>query len=631
MGSVRAVRDDDREQTLPLSRAGSKWPADLLEAELQYEQRMLARIVRGDALEPTLNAICRHVEQRYPGSHCTVLLLDRSRGVLRHAASPTLPRRFAREIDGLPVGDGMGVCGTAAASGEVVIASDVLTNPLTESFVDLAQRFKLGSVWAYPMSRAGGEVIGTFAVYRELRHTPSRAELKFVSAAGNLAALAVDRDRSERALQLAANFDALTGLPNRARFLELVNTELSTSGHRLTLLMVQLDRFQQINHSVGQIAGDGLLVETSRRLRAAIGEHGLVARFSGDTFMLTTQALGNRQVDELAERVAIAMAEPFHTDGLELLLTASIGIAISDHAIDAFGLVREAEAAIQAARVGGPGHHQVYDRKLRTQQVQRLRTESQLRRAIERDELVMYYQPILSVEERSWSGVEALVRWQHPQRGLLAPDEFIPLAEETGLIIPLGKRVLEMVCEQAQEWARTLPNIQIAVNASPVELAHPTTAMEIKAAVERAQLSPSALTVEVTESALMAELDTARAVIEELQAGGVQVLLDDFGTGYSSLARLGDLPISGLKIDRRFARGLGRDPAVMPVIRAIADLAHAYGLQVVVEGIEDAEALASVDELHCGYAQGYHLGRPAPPEVVEQLLTAPLSSGNGIA
>jgi EAL domain-containing protein (putative c-di-GMP-specific phosphodiesterase class I) len=269
----------------------------------------------------------------------------------------------------------------------------------------------------------------------------------------------------------------------------------------------------------------------------------------------------------------------------------------------------------------------VYDRKLRAQQIERLRTEAQLRRAIERDELVMHYQPILSVVDRRWSGVEALVRWQHPQRGLLGPDEFVPLAEETGLIVPLGRRVLELVCAQAVRWALLLPDIQIAVNASPVELAYSATATEILETLRRAGLAPSGLTVEVTESALTGELDTARAVIEELKAAGVRVLIDDFGTGYSSLARLGELPISGLKIDRRFARGLGRDPRVLPVVRAIADLARAHGLTVVVEGIEDGDALACVDALRCEYAQGYHLGRPAPPEEIEQLLAMPLSLG----
>ena len=631
MGQGSVVRDDDGERPPPRPRVGFEESTDLIEAEYEYQQGMLARIVRGDPLERTLNAICSHVEQWHPGSHCTVLLLDRTLGVLRHAASPTLSKAFAREIDGLPVGDGMGVCGTAAARGEVVIASDVLNNPLTQSFIDLIERFNLRSVWSYPLRHRGGEVIGTFAVYREVPHTPSRTELKFVAAAGNLAALAVDRDRAERALQAAVNFDSLTELPNRARFLELVNAELSVPGRGVTLMMVQVDRFQQINHSVGQIAGDQLLLETSQRLREAIGEDGLVARFSGDTFMLMIGELGSREVDQLTELVEAAMSEPFHADGLELLLTSSIGISMSDHASDAFGLVREAEAAIHAARAGGTGHHQVYDRKLRAQQVQRLRTESQLRRAIDRGELTMYYQPILNVEDRSWSGVEALVRWQHPQRGLLAPDEFIPLAEETGLIVPLGKCVLEMVCAQAHEWAQTLPGIQIAINASPVELAHPSTATEIKSTVERSRLPPRALMLEVTESALMAELDTARAVIEELRDAGVEVFLDDFGTGYSSLARLGELPISGIKIDRRFAQGLGHDPAVMPVVRAIADLARAYGLHVVVEGIEDGAALASVDELHCEYAQGYHLGRPAPPDQVEQLLAVPLSAGSGVA
>jgi diguanylate cyclase (GGDEF)-like protein len=499
---------------------------------------------------------------------------------------------------------------------------------LTRPYVELARRFKLGSVWSYPLSRAGGEVLGTFAVYRAVKHSPNQTELDFVAAAGNLAALAVDRDRSERALQAAVNFDALTGLPNRARFLELVNAELNTEGHRLTVMMVQVDRFKRINQSVGEIAGDRLLVETSERLRGVIADRGMLARFAGDTFMLMMPALEPEEVDPFTELVTAVMSEPFHADGLELLLTTSIGIATSGSATDAFGLVREADAAIHAARAGGPGHHQVYDHKLRTQQLERLRTEAQLRRAIERDQFVVHYQPILNVKDRSWSGVEALVRWQHPERGLLSPDEFIPLAEETGLIVPLGMCVLEMVCRQARLWSRTLPGISIAINASPVQLAYPTTASEIKAVMERARLDPSALTVEVTESALMEELDTAREVLEELKAAGVHVLIDDFGTGYSSLARLGELPISGLKIDRRFSRGLGHDPNVMPVVRAIADLARAYGLDVVVEGIEDSEALASVDVLRCEYAQGFYLGRPAPADVVEELLARPLLHAN---
>jgi EAL domain-containing protein (putative c-di-GMP-specific phosphodiesterase class I) len=337
-------------------------------------------------------------------------------------------------------------------------------------------------------------------------------------------------------------------------------------------------------------------------------------------------ALDPRSLRELTERVMTAVRLPFNADGVELVLTVTVGIATSEHSSDAFALVRDADTAVQAARAGGPGGLQVYDRTLRARQVERLRTETELRRAIERDELVMHYQPILDVERQRWSGVEALVRWQHPERGLLAPIEFIPLAEETGLIVPLGRRVLELVCEQARIWSQTLPDIHIAVNASAVQLGYPTTGTEIQMMVARSGLKPGALMLEVTESALMEELDTARTVLEQLSELGVRVLIDDFGTGYSSLARLGELPISGLKIDRQFVRGLGSDPTVMPVVRAIADLARAYGLEVVVEGIEDASALAGVDELGCEYAQGYHLGRPAPAAVIEGLLASPFAT-----
>ena len=257
--------------------------------------------------------------------------------------------------------------------------------------------------------------------------------------------------------------------------------------------------------------------------------------------------------------------------------------------------------------------------------------EGELRTAIDRGEFVMRYQPILNVADHSWAGVEALVRWEHPDRGLLAPDQFIPLAEETGLIVPLGKLVLGLVCEQARKWSRTLPDIHVAVNASVVQLAHPGAADDIKDMVERSGMRPGALMLEVTESAVMEELDTVREALEQLEEFGVQILIDDFGTGYSSLARLGELPISGLKIDQRFARGLGHDPAVMPVVRAIADLARAHGLVVVVEGIEDGEALSGVDALGCEYAQGYHLGQPEPAPVIEELLAVPLQAGSGLA
>ena len=594
-----------------------------VQRELTHQQRVLERIARGEPLVDTLTHLCRHVERRLPGAHCSVLLLDRAQGVLHHGAAPSLPIGFQEAIDGLPVGEGIGACGTAAARGDTVIVSDTLVDPLTAPFLELAKRFQLHAVWSHPLRKLGGEVLGTFAVYRRTAHKPSRHEISLVTATGSLAALAIERHRSEAALQTAANYDGLTGLLNRARFLELVNEHLAVPERKVALMVLELDRFHQINDSLGNLAGDRILVEVAERLRQTLGWGGLIARFGGDVFSIVIPGVDAKTITALADRAVEAIERPFVLDGGEFFLTASVGIAHNTHPTDAFGLVRDADAAMNAARAQGPGQRQTYDRRLRARTIERLNHETELRRGIERGELVLHYQPILDLAARRWSGVEALVRWRHPKRGLIGPDEFIPLAEETGLIVPLGASVLQMVTEQASRWAATLPGIHIAYNASPLQLADPAIVGDLLAMLERSDLPPEVLQLEVTESALMEELETSRQTLEELMAAGVRVLIDDFGTGYSSIARLGELPITGLKIDRRFTTGLGVDASVLPVLRAIAELARAYDLQMVAEGIEDSRALADIDALGCQFAQGYLLGRPGPPKSIERLLKGP--------
>jgi diguanylate cyclase (GGDEF)-like protein len=590
--------------------------------ELAYQRRVLRRIALGAPLTRTLDGLCRHVERQYPPAHCTVLLLDRAAGVLRHGACPSLPRSYSDAIDGLPVADGAAACGTAAARGEVVIVEDVLTDPLTAGFAEIAQRFGLASVWSHPLRRADGEVLGTFAVYRGELHRPSRSEIRAVTNVGDLAALAIERSRMHSAREAVTNHDSLTGLPNRASFLEMVNEQLRVSGRRLGLVFVDIDRFPQINDTVGRQAGERILQELAERLRTVVGDAGLVSRLGDDEFSVMTTGTGLRRVEQLAERITGAIEIPIVLDGVEFFLTASVGIAFADRTMDAYGVVRAADAAMHAARGLGPGRRQVYDDRLRARLRKRLRDETELRHATERGQLEMHYQPILQLVEHRWSGVEALVRWRHPARGLLSPDEFIPLAEETGLIVALGARIIELATEQARIWWDRMPGIQVAVNASALELAHPSFAAGLIAGLERVGLPPRAMAVEVTESALMRELDAAVATLERLSAFGVEVMIDDFGIGHSSLARLGELPISGLKVDRRFTAGLGRDPRARAVLAAIVGLARAYELPIVAEGIENAGALAIVEELGCEYAQGFHLGRPVAASVLEPTLHA---------
>lgn len=601
------------------------------ERELTHQQKVLERIARGETLEETLDRICRYVERLISGTRCQVLVLDRAAGVLRHGAAPTLDREYADAIDGLPVGDGMAACGTAAARGEVVIVEDVQTDPLTAGFTELGNRFNLRSVWSQPLRKVGGEVLGTLAVYRDQPHRPNRNELRAINSVGTLAALAIDRSHIEKALQSAANFDALTGLTNRARFLELVNEKLQDPDHGIAVVSIELNRFTQIAASLGHLAGDRILLEVADRLRSAVGSSGLVARFGEHEFTLMVEAEETAPVRQLADRVLRAIEEPIRLDGGEFFLSASIGIARNHDNADAFSLVRDADAAMTAARAGGPGRQQVYDRWLRARVIDRLKMESELRRAIERDELLMYYQPVLSLGRSRWSCVEALIRWQHPQRGLIGPDDFIPLAEETGLVVPLGERVLRMVVAQAKTWAERLPGLQLAANVSVVQLADPNFAESIAELISDAGLEPRTLQLEVTESALMHELETARSSLGELLTRGIDVLIDDFGTGYSSLARLGELPISGLKIDRSFTHNLGSDVTARKVVRAITELASAHSLEVVAEGIEDGRALEQARTLGCQYAQGFHVGRPMTSGVVAAQLARPVPREFGSA
>lgn len=250
-----------------------------VERELRQHQQALERVARGEPLQETLDGLCLNVEGHYRGSLCTVLTVDRNAGVLRHCASPSLTWEFAEQIDGLPVGEGMGACGTAAARGQVVAVKDVLTDPLTKSFIDLAQRFGLGAVWSYPLLTPDGEVLGTFAVYRHRPHTPSDSERRFVGNAANLAAVAIDRARSASALQVAANLDRLTNLPNRARFLEMLGRELQTPQREVGVMCLELDRFQQINETLGYITSDQILIEVAARLEQVVGDAGTVSRF----------------------------------------------------------------------------------------------------------------------------------------------------------------------------------------------------------------------------------------------------------------------------------------------------------------------------------------------------------------
>jgi diguanylate cyclase (GGDEF)-like protein len=441
---------------------------------------------------------------------------------------------------------------------------------------------------------------------------------------------AIERKRAEVALAHQALHDDLTGLPNRALFLDRLKLALARSERRsssVAVLFLDLDRFKLINDSLGHEAGDRVLVDVGARLQEALRPGDTVARFGGDEFTaLCEDVPSERAVLMIAERMAEAVGMPFAlSDGDETFLTASIGIAMADGSLAdglAESLVRDADAAMYRAKERGKSRVELFDEKLRERAVQRLSIESALHRALERRELVLHYQPQIDLRSGRVVSWEALVRWDHPEQGLLPPGAFISVAEETGLILEVGIWVLEEACRQAERWTSlpgAVPDPVMGVNLSARQLSQPELLDMVARALSGAGLAPSRLCLEVTESAVIEDAGEAADTLGALSEMGVRLAIDDFGSGYSALSSLKRFSVDLLKVDRAFVAGLGRDTTDGPIMAAIIDLTHALGLRAVGEGVERADQLAVLRALGCDVGQGFYFGRPQPPEVAEAL------------
>ncbi len=437
-----------------------------------------------------------------------------------------------------------------------------------------------------------------------------------------------DRKRAERDLAHQALHDALTGLPNRSLFQDRLSQALARmdrSSSLLAVLFVDLDRFKVINDSLGHDAGDRLLVISAQRLFSALRPADTVARFGGDEFVVLCEELEDvTEATRLAQRLADALAEPVVEGAEELRVAASIGIAVATSSQPTpEELLRDADAAMYRAKDRGRGRFEIFDEAMRARAMGRLQIENGLHRALQHDELRVFYQPVVSVSTERIVGTEALVRWEHPDRGLLEPAEFIGVAEECGLIIPLGAWVLEQACRQAQRW-NTPPGgvLEVAVNLSSRQLLQPDLVEQVQAMVSESGVDPELMhmCLEITESAMMDDAVVTMRTLERLRELGVRIAVDDFGTGYSSLAYLSRFPVDVLKIDRSFVAGLGERDQSRAIVASIVELGHALGLEVVAEGVETDEQLLLLREVGCDLAQGFLLARPQPADLVTELL-----------
>jgi Amt family ammonium transporter len=431
---------------------------------------------------------------------------------------------------------------------------------------------------------------------------------------------------AEEALAHAYLYDSLTGLPNRTLFTYRLAYALAKgkgSAGAVALLVLDLDRFKAINDALGHEVGDEVLVAVSGRLVAAGGTAEIVARLGGDEFLVLFDGEGaEAEAEAFSARVLEALSVPIAAGPGEVFITASIGIAgTSARVTEATALLSNADAAMYQAKKRGGGSVEVFGEAMRVRVLDRMNTEHSLHRALERSELRLFYQPVVEIKGSRAVGVEALLRWDHPDQGLVTPNRFIPVAEESGLIIPIGAWVLQEACRQLRRWqVKRYGGLQgaVEVNLSARQVDDPQIVATVEQILAETGLSPSYLTLEITESALMNDAASALSVLRALKALGVTLAIDDFGTGYSSLSYLQRFPLDILKIDKTFVDELGIAPEGSEIIAAVINLAHALGLQVIAEGVESERQLEELERLDCDFAQGYLFSRPVPAhELVE--------------
>ena len=439
-----------------------------------------------------------------------------------------------------------------------------------------------------------------------------------------------ERKVFEEQLTQQVFYDSLTGLPNLALFHDRLRQALIRAERRVGsvgLLCLDLDNFNQINDSLGHQIGDKLLVEAASRIQTCVRTENTVARLGGDEFVILLEHLSsNADAVIVADHIAQQFGRPFQLDGHDLLISVSVGIALGIGEKElADNILRNANVAMYRAKSEGKARHIIFDASMQTDNLARLELETGLRRAIERRELRVYYQYIVLLKSGRVVGVEALVRWQHPRRGLVAPAEFIPIAEDTGLIIPLGQWVLEEACRQIVAWQiqfPAAPPLMISVNLSPRQFQHVTLVDDVQRALRDTRLAAASLTLEITEGAVMRDVEATIRTLSQLKELGIHLAIDDFGTGYSSLAYLKRLPLDILKIDRSFVSGIGRNQDDTAITRAIISLAKSLKLSITAEGIEREEQSALLREWACDCGQGFLFGRPVDSDGLPELLRA---------
>ena len=610
--TVRLLRSAEKERRLRKASELQHEENNRLLGSLKERKQLLERlsriqgsIVRRRALDEVLEAIVAGAHELLGDETVGLRLVDpEDPQTLILVASAGISPELAMEEHRSRTGVGAG--GLAAAEKRLVVLEDysVRHRGLPAFAAD-----GIRSAMAAPV-RERGEVVGSLVVAtHEDGRRYSQVEREMLVALAEHASLALTdaklvNDTLEQALH-----DSLTGLPNRLLLRDRLDQALerSTRGGSVAALFVDLDAFKTVNDSLGHAAGDEVLVEAAKRILTCVRAGDTAARFGGDEFVVLLENVDGAQVADVAARVLDELERPFEVRDRELIIGASIGIAMSG--ADDDDLLRNADLALYRAKETGKGRSQVYEPKMHTAVVDRMELESGLTKALRTDELALHFQPIVELATGSLAGLEALVRWRHPQRGLLLPNDFVPIAEDGRLMVPLGRWVLHKACEEITRWGGP-PTAALSVNVSTAQLHDTNLRDDVAAALDQCGLDPQRLVLELTETAFMTDIAAAGDRLTQLKELGIRIAIDDFGTGNASLQHLAQFPIDILKIDRSFVAQVGAQGTGEAIARSIIDLGENLDLIVVAEGIETADQQRSLTEMGCVFGQGFHLARP---------------------
>ncbi|MCL6632953.1 MAG: EAL domain-containing protein [Alicyclobacillus herbarius] len=600
------------------------------QARTEQQTKVLEMIARGKSLAEVLGEIIDGVEAKTPYFVGVYLFREGPESQLYCAMHRKLPEAIVTGIEDFRQVESLAVDTNQDLQGlRVTLVAGTMP---WQGVKRLPGGRTLRAIWSIPLHAGDQEALGSFAVFSTTRRYPSRHDARMIRALAHIASLAIEREKRNEEIRRLAYHDSLTGLPNRRLFTLRANYALASTGpdRHAAVMVMDVDNFKSVNDTFGHVPGDGLIQAVASRLDKVIPTDATLARIGGDEFALVIPRVGGRdQLKQLAEQVLEQLRQPIRIDTYELATTISVGIAIyPEHGIDLDTLFRNADAAMYSAKRSGRNTYEFYDPGINANFYERLLLESHISRAMENQEFTLVYQPRVRGRDGRIVGVEALLRWQHPELGNVPPSEFIAIAEETGWIVPIGNWVLENVCRQARIWKdQGIRPVRIAVNVSGRQLLQDDFAAKVHATLLRHRVHPDWIELEITESALIRRVTHALAALNELRQLGIMITIDDFGTGYSSLTRLASLPLDTIKIDKLFIRDMVGHPEKMAVTTAIIALGHTLNLKVVAEGVETTDQQAILVKEGCDEMQGFLFSRPIDARDVEWMLRETISLG----